>query len=234
MEQLDPNSKGTEKLASYLYIVHPKLQEYLEKLEQDLQIANPNLQERGKLLEKIVFLVFKGLKGVTRFKSFQSASSQYDLLVSGDGEKWMTVCKILYLEFDKRDIVIEAKAKQSKVTDQDFARLCNIMELNLTNSSLGIFFTLEGATGFPKENDSRQRSIRDCRLRQALFHAKTGKYVIVLDKNDIFSLGENGTFIRLLTRKIRDLQELSGIPIVPVESWQEIDLPQHLKELEIE
>ncbi len=92
-------------------------------------------------------------------------------------------------------------------------------------------FTLEGAAGFPKRNSTRQRAIQDCRLRQVLYHAKTGKYIIVLDKEDILSLGQNGTLMTLLIRKIRDLNELTGLPTVTVKQFQEIDLPQHLKEI---
>ena len=236
LNQLDRNDPATDKLASYCYIPHKKLPEYLEKFKQHLEISKPTqkqLQERGKLLEQIVYLVFCGLKGATSFKSFQSAGPQYDLLVSGNSEKWITVCKILYLEDNIRDIMIEAKAKQSKLPDKDFARLCNIMDLYLTNSGLGIFFTLEGATGFPESNSTtRQKKIGDCRLRQVLYHAKTNKYVIVLDKEDLFILDKNGSLISLLTRKIRDICEMSGLSTVPVEQLKEVDLPQHLKDCE--
>jgi hypothetical protein len=106
------------------------------------------------------------------------------------------------------------------------------MELNIsTTVGLGVFFTLNGASGFPQSDDSRLRSIRDSRLRQVLFHAKTQKLIVVLDKNDIFALGKNGTLIRILARKIRDLCELSGLPTPPVDQIEEIDLPPHLKQL---
>lgn len=234
LNQLDRDDPATDKLASYFYIPHKKLPEYLEKFKQHLEISNPNqkqLQERGKLLEQIVYLVFCGLKGATSFKSFQSAGPQYDLLVSGNSEKWMTVSKLLYLEDNIRDIIIEAKAKKKKLPDKDFARLCSIMDLYLTNSGLGIFFTLEGATGFPqRDSNSRQRTIGDCRLRQVLYHAKTNKYVIVLDKEDIFSLDQKGSLISLLTRKIRDISEISGLSTTSVEEWQEVDLPKYLRD----
>ena len=136
------------------------------------------------------------------------------------------------MDISQRDIVIEAKAKNSKLPDKDFARLCSIMNENYTGAGLGIFFTLKGATGFPDKNSSvRQRKISDCRLRQALFHAKTGKFIVVLDREDILELEKNGTLLQILTRKIRDLRELSGIPTAPIEQFVEIDLPSHLKEL---
>ena len=236
LTQLNPDDSATDKLAFYCYIPHKKLPECLEKFKQHLQISQPTpkqLQERGKFLAPIVYLVFLGLKGATSFQSFQSARPQYDLLVSGDNEKWMTICKLLYLKENRRDIIIEAKAKQSKLADKDFARLCSIMDLQLANSGLGIFCTLEGATGFPERNSTtRQRTIGDCRLRQVLYHANTNQYIIVLNKEDIFSLDKPGSLITLLTRNIRDISEMSGLPPVSVEKLKEVDLPQHLKDFD--
>ena len=234
-KRLDSDSPELDRLASYFYIADPRISKQLQQFDRLLQIKKPTknqLQERGKILEKIVYLAFSSLEGVTSIKSFQSASSQYDLVISGDDVKWHPVCKQLYMDISQRDIVVEAKAKNSRLPDKDFARLCSIMNENYTGASLGIFFTLEGATGFPDRNSSsRQRKISDCRLRQALFHAKTGKFIVVLDKEDILKLGRNGTLLQILTRKIRDLRELSGIPTVPIEQFVEIDLPSHLKEL---
>ncbi|WP_235006817.1 hypothetical protein [Calothrix rhizosoleniae] len=53
--------------------------------------------------------------------------------------------------------------------------------------------------------------------------------IVVLDKDDISGLTNNGTLIQILTRKIKDLFELSGLPTTPAEQFQEIDLPEHLK-----
>jgi hypothetical protein len=41
----------------------------------------------------------------------------------------------------------------------------------------------------------------------------------------------NGTLIQIITRKIRDLFELSGLPTTPAKEFYEIDLPIHLKSL---
>lgn len=236
LERIDRNDPASDKLASYLYTVDKRLPYYLEKFAKLLQLEKPNrsqLQESGKLLEQVVYLAFCGLKGATSFKSFQSAGPQYDLLVSGDNVKWLAVCKMLYLDINRRDIVVEAKAKNSRLPDKDFARLCSIMNLNLTGAGLGVFFTLRGATGFPNRDDLiRKRAIRDCRLRQVLFHAQTQKSIIVLDKEDIFELNKNASLIQILIRKIRDLHELSGLPITPINQFKEMDLPGHLKEID--
>ena len=234
---LDKNDPASDQLASYLYIADRRLSDYLDQLREFTQLESPTLPESkkgGELLEQIAFLTFQGLKGATSLKSFQSAGPQYDLLVSGDQPAWLHVCNLLYLKENQRGIVVEAKATKQRLPDKQFARLCSIMELNLSSIvGLGVFFTLKGAAGFPERGSSRQRTIRDCRLRQVLFHAKTQKLIVVLDKDDIFELGKNGTLIQILVRKIRDLCELSGLPTPPVDEPKEmIDLPNHLKQLD--
>ena len=235
LELLNKNDPALDKLASYLYIADRRLSEYLDQLKEFIKLQNPTQSESkrgGELLEQIAFLAFQGLKGATSFKSFQSPGPQYDLLVSGDQPAWLLVCEFLYLKKNQRGIVVEAKATKERLPDKQFARLCSIMELNLASTvGLGVFFTLNGASGFPKNESSRQRSISDCRLRQVLFHAKTEKFIVVLDKHDIFELGKNGTLIQILVRKIRDLCELSGLPTTPISEPKEIDLPNHLKPL---
>ena len=235
MDLLESGNSALNKLAAYLYKADNQLPEFLDKLQTYTELetpTRPQTQEAGKLLEQIVLLLFKGLKGVQSTKSFQSAGPQYDLLVSGDDISWKGVCKTLYLEWEQRDIVVEAKATREPLPHKQFARLCSIMEHHLTNAGLGIFVTLNGASGFPKRGDSRQRKVTDCRLTQVVFHAKTNKIIVVLDKEDLLELTKNGSLIEVLTRKIRDLSELSGLPTAPVDNYLEKDLPPHLQKLD--
>jgi hypothetical protein len=104
------------------------------------------------------------------------------------------------------------------------------MEVNLfSTTGLGIFFTLKGATGFPKrDQESRQQKLSEARLRQALFHARTGKTVVVLDAQDIFELDKPASLIQILTRKIRDVEHLSGLVTEPCSDTLTVDLPSHL------
>ncbi|GCL38374.1 hypothetical protein H6F47_08595 [Sphaerospermopsis sp. FACHB-1094] len=234
MDSLESGNPALNKLASYLYKADDKLPEFLDKLKIYTELENPTrsqTQEAGKLLEQIVLLLFKGLKGVQSIKSFQSAGPQYDLLVSGDDIAWKGVCKTLYLEWEQRDIVVEAKATREPLPHKQFARLCSIMEHHLRGAGLGIFVTLNGASGFPKRGDSRQRKASDCRLTQVVFHAKTNKIIVVLEKEDLLELTKNGSLIEVLTRKIRDLSELSGLSTAPVDNYQDIDLPPHLQSI---
>lgn len=240
LDELNADDPAADRLASYLYVADGRISGYINQFKvllsniEDSQFSSQQKQtfrqEAGKLLEQIAYLSFKGLRGASVFKSFQSAGPQYDLLVAGDDSDWMAISKVFYINMSNRDILIEAKARRGKVDDQDFARLCSLMELNISTASLGIFFTLSGATGFPDSNAARQRCLRDAKLRQVLFYNRTGKMIIVFTKEDIFSLAENASLTQLIIRKIRDLRENTGRP-VPTIDIQEIDLPEHLQSL---
>ena len=234
LEILDPKDEtSANNIASFLYTPDIRISEYLQELKAYIEIKSPtDLQRKsaGNLLETIVALTFCGLKGLTSIKSFRSASSQYDLLVSGDNLHWFPLYRLLYMKENQRDIVVEAKCTKAKVNDQQFARLCSLMEVNLfSTTGLGIFFTLKGATGFPKRDQTeRQQKLSEARLRQALFHARTGKTVVVLDAQDIFELDRPASLIQILTRKIRDVEHLSGLVTEPCSDTLTADLPSHL------
>ena len=211
----------------------------LEEIESHVSKLNPTQAESkqaGYKLEELTLAVFHGLKGWFSIKSYQSAGPQYDLLIAGNGAEWDSALSMLSLELSTgtSTIVVEAKATKGKVSDQQFARLCGLMETNLhVTSALGIFFTLNGASGFPTSNSKRKRTVGSSRLRQLLFYARTKRPIVVLDINDIRTLTENGSLLRILERKIRDIEELTGLPIFQ-EDVQEIDLPNHLENLRAE
>jgi hypothetical protein len=238
LESVQNDSKDNpsiEKFSSYFYTPPASLNEKISELKCYLSASKTASrtakQNAGKLLEQIAFLSFNSLKGITSIKSFQSSGPQYDLVVTGDTTHWLSLAKLLYLDVEARDMVVEAKAKKERLPDKDMARLCSILSLNLTGAGLGIFFTLEGATGFPKEGSTtQQRSIKDAQMRQVLFHAKTGKFIVVFDKNDIIQLGQKGSLIDLLILKIREISELTGLPTPSIE-FKEALLPPHLKNL---
>jgi hypothetical protein len=229
--QIDEYEEMT--ISSFLYNPDKIISEYLQDLKDYIKIKIPTDRQRkeaGNLLEKIVAVAFCGLKGLTSIKSFHSAGPQYDLLVSGDRKQWFLLYRLFYMKENQRDIVVEAKCTEAKVNDQQFARLCSLMEINLPSTTgLGIFFTLNGASGFPKRGqESRQQKLGDARLRQALFHARTGKTIIVLDAQDIFELDKPASLIQILAGKIRDVEQLSGLAIEPCSDLIAVDLPSHL------
>ena len=232
LKLLDADSPAVEPLLSYLYIANPFLSNLLEQLDVFLNKKRPTEKERqdaGYLLEKIALVAFTSLEGYSDVSSFQSAGPQHDLLITGDTTKWITLCKVLHIETACRSLLLEVKATKNKVDDSQFARLCSIMRENLTETGLGVFFTLKGATGFPKtDTDTRQKKISDARLRQVIFYAHTQKSIVVLDKEDIFALNKNGSLPSILVRKIRDIRDLSGLEIPPVNDLKKIDLPRHL------
>ncbi|HEY9848443.1 MAG TPA: hypothetical protein V6D28_03220 [Leptolyngbyaceae cyanobacterium] len=64
---------------------------------------------------------------------------------------------------------------------------------------------------------------------QALFHARTGKAIVVMDIEDIFQLDKPASLIQILIRKIRDIEHLSGLSIESCGNPIEVDLPKHLQ-----
>lgn len=163
LENLNPDDdQSSNQIASYLYKPDTRIAGYLQELREYKERKKPTPNQRrraGELLEQITVLTFCGLQGVSSMKSFRSAGPQYDLLVGGDDVSWMFLCKMLYMNEKGRDIVVEAKCTNDKVSDQQFARLCNLMEINLFQTTgLGIFFTLNGASGFSERGeDTRQK-----------------------------------------------------------------------------
>ncbi|RFP62854.1 MAG: hypothetical protein BJG00_002385 [Limnothrix sp. CACIAM 69d] len=233
---------GVDQLIPYLYQPKQELSGYLDELKVFLETEKPakiEKQQAGYLLEKILLLAFMGLEGYSEIKSYQSASHQHDLLISGENtnKAWKTVCEALCLRDSQknqfyRGILCEAKAIEGSVSVNTFSRLCHIINMEFQDTvGLGVFFTIKGATGFPKRGDTRNRCVRDARLCQIIHYARSGKKVIVLDKDDIFELNQSGALIKILIRKIKEIEELTGLPTTSIDNVIDVDLPEHLKDL---
>lgn len=201
---------------------------------QAWKAGKKNDVEAADLMERIAILAFRCLKGHNEIKSYTSYSHQHDLLISGSGPDWSIIMQFLLQSTSSgaRSILIEAKNIKGRVGDPQFSRLCSILENKFdVTCQLGVFLTRKGASGFPiKSSSERQRSLRDSRATQVIFHAKTRKFVVVLDDNDIESLTEKGALIRILEKKIRDVEEVTGLRTFEdkVEDFEEIDLPPRL------
>lgn len=228
------------QFAPFFYTPDTRLPSFLSELSEKIKQSDLEKSEKprnfhvqiGQLLEKIAYICLNGLQGVTSIKSFQSPGPQYDFLVAGDGPQWKGLCDLLYLDFNRRDILVEIKATKKKISDEQFARLCSLLDLNLFNTGgIGVFFTLSGASGFPSSTDNnRQRSLKNARLRQVMYKVSREKPIVVLDQNDIFELDKPGSFVELLIRKIRELDYLTGLYLPPqIEEPCEKDLPKHIK-----
>jgi hypothetical protein len=137
-------------------------------------------EDPGKLMEEIAYLAFRGLRGCNMQLSYQSFADQFDLVVSGDGS-WDALVRFLGVT-GFPTIVVEAKNIDKVVDVSQFTRLCAIVQNNFEyQCALGVFVTREGAAGFPK--GIRKRSFQHAWATQIIFHAKTKKFVVVLDTN---------------------------------------------------
>jgi len=193
-------------------------------------------EEPGHLMEEIAYLAFRCLEGLESIKCFQSYAAQHDLVVSGSKSKWFLLMQFLHLPREGRTIVVEAKNLADPVSDSQFSRLCGILQNKFDKMChLGVFFTRSGVSGFPRlsQPDSpepRQRSLRDARATQVIFHARTGKFVVALGHEDLQRLLENGALPRILEAKIRDIEDAGGLSLQFDEDWREIDLPSHFSQ----
>jgi hypothetical protein len=215
-----------------MYIPSPKLKPALEELKEYSEIEEPSKDQKkraGDLMEIVASLIFSGINYPKLIKkSYRGSMAQIDLFVFSADTAWIVLCKYLKIDYES-GILIEGKATKDKVDHEKFSRFCHILESQFKSTKLGIFFTLNGATGFPIKGRKRQNQIGQARLCQVMFHASSGRYVVVFDLKDILQLNSNGSFMRLLRWKIDDIQQQSGLPTPDVdEIVKEIDLPPHL------
>lgn len=188
-------------------------------------------EDPGRLMEEIAYLAFKSVAGQDSISSAQTATAQHDLIVSGSNKSWFNVMSLLHLPKSGRTILVEAKNTRDKVSDAQFGRICQILHEKYSEQChLGVFFTRMGASGFPNGR-VQQRSLSAARLSQILFHAKTDKYVVVLDQDDILELGQPGALLVKLEAKIRDIESWLGQRFTyDDDDWVLSDvLPPHLK-----
>lgn len=229
--EVEIDSKRNEliTLGFYEYIYDPD--DDLKKRLADYQTWCKTLQgeNSGHLMEEIAFLAFRCLKGWEVLESYRSFSAQHDLVITGSSDIWLKLMILLRLPLNGRTIVVEAKNLKSRVSDQQFSRLCNIVQNNFSNfCHLGVFFTRFGATGFP--TTERRQALRDARATQLLFHAITNdKFVVVLDHNDLLQLSEPGSLPRILDRKIWEVEAATGLPTSYDGRYvRQPELPPHL------
>jgi hypothetical protein len=185
-------------------------------------------EDAGELLEEIAYLLFQSLTGVGNIRSFQSYSPQHDLVADGDSNAWFLLMNYLHLPLSGRTILVECKNQQSNITDQQFLRLCSILQNKFQDTAhLGVFISRTPATGFPKKG-MKVRTLSNSRATQALFHAKTNKYVVVVDHDDLLKINKGVNFVKILEAKIREVEASAGISLEFDEELKETLLPPHL------
>ena len=230
----NPDGVAAKARSRSIYQPDERLAPLLAEFEAYTRVAKPKkkeLQRAGVLLEQIAFIVFDCVRGRGPIKSYPSAGPQHDLLVTGNEVGWESFVSYVRLDPSKRGVLVECKATKDPVGDPTFARLCAVLHHNFdTQGGLGVFFTISGASGFPRPGTPRQKHLTNARLRQVLFYARCRTPIVVLDRDDILTLGARGSLVELLESRIRDIEELSGVPVDPGPT-SEIDLPAHLASL---
>lgn len=208
-----------------------KEMEALVDLKRAGKLSGEQQQQLGYMLEKVALLVFQKLTGVNDVKSCQTAGPQHDLLVSGIELPWRIICKTMLNVETSCSILVEAKAKKGKVGDPEFQRLGSILSHHLNRSAgLGVFLSLEGASGFPDRGE-RFRSVQAARLTQLVIYHSIKKPIVVLDWEDIKGLTRAGSLVTTIARKVREIEEMVGLPTaLPGEPHVTV-LPEHLKPL---
>jgi hypothetical protein len=215
-----------------LYSVDPRLSGLIAKMAS--HIAKPSkdsTRKAGPLLEQIALVAFAGLNGYPNLQAFRSATSQHDLLVSGDGQAAAALCKLVRISGAQRGILVECKAEKAKVGDPEMRRLCAMVNDHFpTVVGLGVFLTLKGATGYSTAGREVRR-IGDARLTQVISHARSSKPIVVLDWADIQMLTNPGSLPFLLKQRIEELEKLGAIFPAAAVTFAQVDLPAHLAEL---
>ncbi len=195
---------------------------------------NSESDTSGQLLEEIAALMVSCIKGFDkkRIKSFRSTNVQIDIEVSGNSQSWYWVMEYLHLPKEGRTIIIEAKDINKSINNTNFVRLCWILEHKYSSTShLGIFIAPKGASGFP--TPTRKRTcLSEAFATQALFHARTKKFVIVLDDRNLKELATGANLLEIIEKKIQEIESGTGLYdnfLSPKISKKDSPLPPHIQ-----
>lgn len=233
LEELDPKTRQDFlESEGWVEILYSPTGELINRLKEYFDwCSNKRNENPGELLEEIAYLIFKSLKGVGNIRSFQSYAAQHDLIVDGSSPNWQILMMYLHLSRDGRTIVVECKNQSDSISDQQFSRLCGLLQNKFEKTSeLGIFISHTSASGFPKKK-TKERQLKDARATQALFHAKSNKFVIVIDHKDLELILNGIPLPKIIEAKIREVEASALVELSFNENWQEVVLPPHLKKI---
>jgi hypothetical protein len=143
LEKLDPKTRQDifESEGWIVEILYSPAPELLKRLKDYFDWAKGKRKEDpGQLLEEVAYLLFKSLKGIGNIRSYQSFAAQHDLIVDGGSLAWQNLMMYLHLNRDGRTIVVECKNQSASISDQQFSRLCGILQNKFDKTAeLGIF-----------------------------------------------------------------------------------------------
>jgi hypothetical protein len=230
--------EAKREISRLLYDPDARLTKWVYELENYNHQKSPSKMEQqraARVLEGIALASFARVVGKISIKSYRSPDAQHDLLITGNGGSWKGFCVHCRIDDKKRGVLVEAKSHRTRVSSSQFSRVCsNIDHTTLKGLvSLGIIFSLRGATGFPAgTSDKREIALRDSRLRQAVFFLITEVPIIVFDLEDLKQLSQPGGLPDLIELKVRELFMQCGqvSSRATGASLTEIDAPDYLAE----
>lgn len=223
---------GRDAAGRLLYAHNANATKTLAELKAHLAKGDSATKEErakaGEQLETLCYRLFNGLKGKNSVKSYRSSGSQLDLLITGSSPQWMLLCKYLRVDDETRGFLIEAKATQGPAGDPVIQRLyalsCGQFQKQI---ALTVLVSFHGATGVPTSGDAPARTLRDARFTQAVAYFRHKLPIVVIDLSDLEAVCGGLSLAALLERKVRELEEQTGLP-TSHDPCDEIVLPPHM------
>ena len=238
----DPAAPEKAHLLSLLYTPDSRLPDRIAEIDAELTrhettpLTRPERTALGYKLEELLLLVFQNLAHAKTIASYQSAAAQHDFLIDGDSADtvWLAVCRALYIGGQDRPgtgLLIEAKAGEDSMADHDVQRLGNILTHYFERTvGMAVIVALAGISGAPESGKPRASGVRAAHLTQLLVYHSLRKPVVVLDWEDLKTLTQPGSLVRVLGAKVRELEQLSGLKQRPNEPTR-IDVPERMRPL---
>jgi hypothetical protein len=231
----DPSNAS---LIACMYTPSSELRERIKAVEKlrgrKKKLTKGERQQLGYQLEEMVMLAFQNITGASTLKSYQSAAAQHDYLIDGDDTAWQWFRKAIFIHGtdEGSGLLVEAKATVKAVGDREFQRLGNIITHYFPRTvGMGIFVTINGASGFPKRGGPRKKGLHSARLTQTVLYHSRKKPIVVLDWEDLKALTTAGSLVRILASKVREIEQLSGRANEMPDEPQQVDLPERLRAL---
>ncbi len=164
-------------------------------------------KEAGYIFEEVAACVVGGLMGWNRFRSYQSATLQHDVLLYGDGPAWGAVCRRLEMAASKTRLLVEVKATHDPIGVATFCRFCEAINA-MQRVGLGLFISIDGIADFPGP-DQPGHARSGAHLQQALFFARTGIPVVGISLPDIEDLRTSANLISIVKGRVDALVDLA-------------------------
>ena len=115
-------------------------------------------------------------------------------VASGSSTMWNKLVDFVCARDRCTSIVVEAKTTAGASGAPEFMRMCGILSLAFSDGGgMGVFFAMDGASGFERRKRGPKRVAHDARLIQLLFYSRYDVPIVVFDSTDIGRLSEAGS-----------------------------------------